>query len=409
MISASLREPVGTRGHNKAEEAPPGLSRVRAPLVALALLGLLVAGCVTPPQAAVKTASTGALPIAELQNLSPKVDAKATLALLKDFSQAYPYRQSDGPTHEQARDALEKIFKDAGLTTMRQAFPSGGPTPANTYQGANILGIKWGEDKTHWIVVGAHYDITEGAVFGTYDDGSGTILTAKLAQAFAKLNTTRTIAFIEFDQEERGLVGSRYFVKSVLDGSFAVPAGPSSARAEDNGDKPNAELGGVKAGDVSGVHVDGMIDLDMVGITWPHPAHLIVWQNSPSLQNETKQLATAVGVPADHLEFRKPNGGSSDGASFIAQNMSTAYFWSDWDEYVLPNGQVAPQTPVPYVGPYPWWHKLDTYDTMVASAGDETTLQKGFQTTLDIVSPLLAHMASPAFAPDSGDVPYVQS
>lgn len=342
------------------------------PLAVLSLVLLaapILAGCVQPPAATIRAPAT-ASDAAALANLSPKVDAKATLSMLKEFSQAYPYRQSGSPTHDSSRAALEKAFKDAGLDTMRQTFPSGGVGPVPLpYNGQNIIGIKWGDDKSHWIVVGAHYDVTEGAVFGTYDDGSGTILTAKLAQAFAKLGTKRTIAFIQFDQEERGLVGSRAFVKSVLDGVF-------------------------KAGDITNVTVDGMIDLDMVGITWPHPAHLVGWQNSPSIQNKTRALATGLGMPESNLEFRKPRGGSSDGKSFIDANVATIYFWSDWDDVVTKDGTKVPAS-------YPFWHQADTYDTMVEMAGDEATLQKGFQTTLDIVSPLLVWMSGDAFVPDA--------
>jgi hypothetical protein len=309
--------------------------------------------------------------------VAPKVDARKTLDDLKSFSQAYPYRQSGSPTHLQARDDLAARFKADGLAVVRQSFSSsviGGQGP---YMGENVLGFKWGSDRTHWVVVGAHYDVTEGAVYGTYDDGSGTALTFELAQAFANLNTTRTLVFAEFDQEERGLIGSSAFVETVLDGTFA---------------KVSPEM-------PANVTLDGMIDLDMIGITWPHPAHMVVWENSPGLTAKVQELANATGMPADHLEFRKPKGGSSDGASFIKAGIATAYFWSDWDEYTMPGGAQVPVASG-YVGTYPWWHKLDTYDTMVASAGNEATLTAGFQTTLDIVSPLLAHMAGPAFVPD---------
>ena len=50
---------------------------------------------------------------------------------------------------------------------------------------------------------------------------------------------------------------------------------------------------------------------------------------------------------------------------------------------------------------YPFWHQADTYEGMVALAGDEATLTAGFQTVLDIVSPLLLYAASPAFVPDA--------
>ncbi|HUR69780.1 MAG TPA: M28 family peptidase [Candidatus Thermoplasmatota archaeon] len=326
-------------------------------LLPVAAILLLVAGCVTPSS----TTDTGATPPAaagDAMALAPHVDAAETLALLKTFSEAYPYRQSGGPTHAMSRDDLAGQFESAGLEVVRQDFESSVfrvvPLPM---QGQNVIGIKWGADREHWIVVGAHYDVTEGAVYGTYDDGSGTILVTKLAEAFAHVPTNRTIAFIEFDQEERGLIGSAAFVQAVTEGTFDHP-----------------------------VTIDGMIDLDMVGITWPHPAHLICWENSAHLESYIAPLANATGMPAENLEFREPRGGSSDGASFIAADIPTAYFWSDWDDVVMADGTPVPQS-------YPFWHQADTYEGMVVLAGDEPTLTAGFQTVLDIVSPLLLHMA----------------
>jgi Zn-dependent M28 family amino/carboxypeptidase len=287
--------------------------------------------------------------------VAPKLDARRLLDDLKAFSSAYPYRSTGSPTMAGARDDLEGRLKAAGLDVLRQDFASGGQ---------NILGFKWGTDRGHWVVVGGHYDVTEGAVHGTYDDGSGTAYVFSLAAAFANVPTNRTIVFAEFDQEEMGLVGSAAFVDAVQSGTFPR-----------NGT------------------VDAMIDLDMVGITWPHPAHLIVWENSPTLMSWVREAANATGMPADHVESRHSKGGSSDGVSFIKAGIATVYLWSDWDTYYLPTGTEMPYVSG-YVGSYPWWHKLDTYETMTVSAGDETTLQAGFQTVADIVSPLLLRAAN---------------
>jgi hypothetical protein len=350
-------------------------------VAALLLLGL--SGCMQATQTSTSTGPAGICVDASIQPCpadlaAPKVDARKVLDDLKAFSEAFPYRQSGSPTHVAAREDLAGRFKAAGLEVVREQFPSakvGQLKDQLSYVGENVIGVKWGSDRTHFIVVGAHYDVTEGAVYGTYDDGSGTALVFKLAEAFAKVPTNRTILFAEFDQEELGLVGSRYLLNQTEIGAFPLP----------------------------GV-VEGMIDLDMVGITWPHPAKLIVWQDSPALKARIVQLAADAKVPADHLVFRKTLGGSSDGQTFLDAKVPTAYFWSDWDEYILPDGSILPRTGLPsvggYAGSYPWWHKLDTYDTMVASAGDEATLQAGFQTTLDIVSPLLLDMTRPAFTLD---------
>ncbi|HUR26126.1 MAG TPA: M28 family peptidase [Candidatus Thermoplasmatota archaeon] len=352
--------------------------------LALAALLIPLGGCIsashteTSNDCLVNNVKVACSTVGELGVAAPKVDARQTLDALKQFSAAFPYRQSGSPTHLAARDDLAARFKAAGLDVVREGFPSGKQGlpvvggHALEYGGENVIGVKWGSDRTRFIVVGAHYDVTEGAVYGTYDDGSGTAMVFKLAEAFAKVPTNRTILFVQFDQEELGLVGSRYLLNQTETGKFPLPGA-----------------------------VEGMIDLDMVGITWPHPAKLVVWQNSPSLKARIQVLANGTGMPADHLLFRKTLGGSSDGQTFLDANVPTAYLWSDWDEYILPDGSVLPRTGAPgvggYAGAYPWWHKADTYDTMVLSAGDEKTLQAGFQTTLDIVSPLLLDMTRPAF------------
>lgn len=346
-------------------------------LAVLVAAALLASGCLAPKGAdgapgaddtpAVHLAACDAGNLTSCAKVAPHVDAGELLQALQSFSSQFPYRSTGSPTMELARDDLARRLGDAGLDVVRQDFAQDGPLGP----GQNILGFQWGADREHWIVIGAHYDITEGAVYGTYDDGSGTAMVFELAAAFAGLNTTRTIVFAEFDQEEMGLVGSSAFIEAVTDGTF-VHQGT----------------------------IDGMIDLDMVGITYPHPADLIVWENSDTLTAKVTELATGVGFPADQLQFRSSGIGSSDGAAFINAGIATAYFFSDWDEYYLPDGSVMPETPVPYVGQYPWWHKLDTYDTMVISAGDEATLQAGFQNTMDVVSPLLLYMTTTAFVPD---------
>lgn len=307
--------------------------------------------------------------------LAPKLDARETLDDVKEFSEAFPYRQSGTPAHLAARDDLAARFRSAGLEVVRQSFPAHTRLPRDAatgpaYSGENVIGVKWGGDRHAFVVVGAHYDITEGAAYGAYDDGSGTAMVVNLAEAFATVPTDRTLLFVAFDQEEQGLVGSRAFVEAVDAGRLPFTGA-----------------------------VEAMLDLDMVGITWPHPAHLVVWENSPALEARIAQLAADAKMPADHLEFRTPKGGSSDGATFIAAGIPTAYLWSDWDAYILPDGSVSPVSNG-YVGTYPWWHKLDTYETMVASAGDEATLEAGFQTVLDIASPLLLDMARSGFALD---------
>lgn len=93
---------------------------------------------------------------------------------------------------------------------------------------ANILGFIEGNDpqfKNEVVIIGAHYDhvgVTttrdgQRLVFnGADDNASGTAGLLELAQFFAanRQRLKRSLLFIAFGAEERGLIGSRYFVEN---------------------------------------------------------------------------------------------------------------------------------------------------------------------------------------------------
>ncbi|MCZ6688745.1 MAG: M28 family peptidase [Planctomycetota bacterium] len=94
--------------------------------------------------------------------------------------------------------------------------------------GRNVIGIWPGSDKAlakEAIVIGAHYDHVglgrsgsrggRGQIHnGANDNASGTSGLLEVAEAFveSKVSIRRTIIFIAFDGEEKGLLGSRYYV-----------------------------------------------------------------------------------------------------------------------------------------------------------------------------------------------------
>jgi hypothetical protein len=86
----------------------------------------------------------------------------------------------------------------------------------------NVIGVLPGSDpslKDTYVLVTAHYDHLgmkasgEGDRIynGANDDGSGTVSVIELAGALAKYKPKRSIVFMTFYGEERGLVGSRYY------------------------------------------------------------------------------------------------------------------------------------------------------------------------------------------------------
>jgi hypothetical protein len=91
----------------------------------------------------------------------------------------------------------------------------------NTLQSSNVLGILPGTDKKdEYLYITAHYDHLgkrDTVIFyGADDDGSGTTAVIEMAEAFAAAKAAgngprRSIIFLAFSGEEKGLWGSEYY------------------------------------------------------------------------------------------------------------------------------------------------------------------------------------------------------
>lgn len=109
-------------------------------------------------------------------------------------------------------DSLQLKQPDSGRF---QPFPLNNQAPAT--MGKNIIGIIPGT--THpdqYYVVSAHYDhlgTKDGKLFyGADDNASGSACLLALARYFKQHPPKHSLIFASFDAEEKGLVGSRYFV-----------------------------------------------------------------------------------------------------------------------------------------------------------------------------------------------------
>jgi Zn-dependent M28 family amino/carboxypeptidase len=118
------------------------------------------------------------------------------------------------------RAGLEPVGDDGYFQTTT-ILARGSDTPQKV---RNVVGLLRGSDpalKDTYVLVSAHYDhlgIRTGMegdnIFnGANDDGSGTVSVVELAGALSTLKTRpkRSIVFMTFYGEERGLVGSRYY------------------------------------------------------------------------------------------------------------------------------------------------------------------------------------------------------
>ncbi|MDT9027467.1 M28 family metallopeptidase [Rossellomorea yichunensis] len=78
----------------------------------------------------------------------------------------------------------------------------------------NVIATKEAKSKskdTKEVILGAHHDSVVGAP-GANDNASGVGLMLELARVYKGYNTDKTLKFIAFGSEERGLLGSRYYV-----------------------------------------------------------------------------------------------------------------------------------------------------------------------------------------------------
>ncbi len=340
------------------------------PLGSLLLVGLVgLAGCLNNSSSDQDTD----LPIVPVVGTPPAVDAAALLSDLESFVKTYPMRKDNGPDHEAARLWLLTQFDSYGLEAYRHNFNDG-------IDQANIVGIKWGNVRDEWVIVGGHYDMAgppncpESApcpagseTQGAYDDGSGTMMTVHLAKAFANLNTTYTIAFVAFDGEERGLQGSGHFAEDIL-----------SDRTQ-----------------YKGIKFHAMLDLDMIGLNWPGvDAPIYFDSNSPQLDGTVMQLAQAASIPEGMIKYQGITAGQSDYRHFFELEVPTGFFISNFEEWQLPGNFPADGQDIPMQGEYPFWHVADTWETMLLMAGSPADLESGFQTAMDLAAGVLWHMAT---------------
>lgn len=334
------------------------------PLLAFLLTVPVLAGCISDDSG--DAADDGAAALGAIAESTPPVlDGVDLVAKIQTFSEAYPKRNANNENHNAARDYLAGEMEALGYEVLRQTFqssvsPTSTPSNLATRDGTlqNVIGVKWGTDASSWVVIGGHYDVTDGAVYGAYDDGSGTIMTLELARAFKDIETEKTIAFFMFDGEEQGLRGSSHFVETLSDGSFE----------EEFGYAPD---------------IFSMIDLDMFGINFPAEPPIYFDDNSDAVRNFVDESRQAIGIPDDKFKFTGITLGRSDYAPFEDAGIPIAFFISAFEEIYA--GPVA----LPQGTSYPFWHQADTVEGMELMAGNRDLLEQGFTVAARLSSELL--------------------
>jgi Zn-dependent M28 family amino/carboxypeptidase len=140
------------------------------------------------------------------------------------------------------------------------------------------------------IVVGAHFDHAEMGI-GAVDNWSGASLLPSLYQAVAAGPRKHTFVFIGFYGEERGLVGSKQYVR---------------------------EAGAAKL-----AHVDAMVNMDTLGLG---PTNVWTSHADPNLAKLAFALASAVKLPLSSVNVERV--GTTDSESFRERKVPSIAFSS---------------------------------------------------------------------------------
>ena len=185
----------------------------------------------------------------------------------------------------------------------------------------NILGKIEGKNPNEYVIVGAHYDhlgmdpMLEGDQIynGADDNASGVSAVLQIAKAFKEsgVQPERTVVFAFWDGEEKGLLGSKYFVQSF------------------------PEMKQVKA----------YLNFDMIGRNnnEANPMHVVYFytESHPVFEQWLKSDIETYNLKLkpNYRPWDKPVGGS-DNASFALLNIPIIWYHTDaHPDYHMPGDQ----------------------------------------------------------------------
>lgn len=143
-------------------------------------------------------------------------------------SDEFEGRDTGEPGQKKAAEYLRSFYKTQGIISPKSEFVKDyyQHIPAQTYpriekDTENVLAFIEGSEKPEEIVViSAHYDhvgMHNGEIYnGADDDGSGSVAILEMAEAFQQaikdgFRPKRSVLFVHFTAEEKGLLGSKYY------------------------------------------------------------------------------------------------------------------------------------------------------------------------------------------------------
>ena len=171
---------------------------------------ILLTGC--PPQNEIKKKTAGK------KNVLVNIDSTALINHLAYLSSAVMAgRETATPGNQLAREYIVHVFDSLQIGKTGDSYLQPFPFGNNNQQGTNVIGvIKGSQYQNSYIAITAHYDhlgVRNGNIYyGTDDNASGTAALLAMMQYFKQHPPKHSLIFVAFDAEEKGLLGSKYFV-----------------------------------------------------------------------------------------------------------------------------------------------------------------------------------------------------
>ena len=178
---------------------------------------------------------------------------------------------------KQREEALKQMFAEAGCDDqhLTEQVVKGSKLP-------NVICVLRG-DSEKMIIVGAHYDHVS-AGDGVVDNWSGASLLPSLYQAVKVDPRTHSYVFIGFTDEEKGEVGSHFYVRQMSEEQVAS--------------------------------TDAMVNMDTLGLA---PSEIWVSHSDKKLTSALASVASKLKLPVTGVNVERV--GSSDGEQFSARKI----------------------------------------------------------------------------------------
>lgn len=229
--------------------------------------------------------------------------------------------EGSGIDPEQFNERAAQEMKPASQLLAGKSVSFNLSVDSKIIKARNVLGYIEGENKDEFIVVGGHYDHVgkwNGWIWnGADDNASGTVGVMTIARAFKATGKKpeKSILFAAWTGEEKGLWGSRYFVKNAMENEMNI---------------------------VLNLNYD-MIARDSEDDSLKNQASMVYTEANSGIQKLTERNLDEYAINLD-VRFRpseRPTGGS-DHAPFAQENIPVFYFMAAMHpDYHLPSDELS--------------------------------------------------------------------